>query len=86
MKPGISRGTGLFFFCLVLSISARAEPVPLARVVRLALGHSTTMAVASEDELRAYAGYREVKDQYIPQLTVGAGLGKAYGYPLSLEG
>ena len=67
-------------------MSLWAEPVPLAKAVQLALSHSTTMAVAGEDEQRAYAGYREVKDQYLPQLSVGSGLGKAYGYPLSLEG
>ena len=86
MKLGTLCGTGLFLFFVLLTPLIWAEPVPLAKVVQLALTHSTTMAVASEDEQRAYAGYREVKDQYIPQLTVGSGLGKAYGYPLSLEG
>lgn len=87
MKPGAFRGTGLFAaFLLLTSVPFFAEPIPLMKAVQLALSHSTTMAVAAEDEQRAYAGYREIKDQYIPQLTVGSGLGKAYGYPLSLEG
>src|SRR5690348_14315985 len=86
MKPGTSRCTGVVLFCFVFSMSLWAEPVPLAKAVQLALSHSTTMAVAGEDEQRAYAGYREAKDQFIPQLSVGSGLGKAYGYPLSLEG
>ena len=72
----------------VLSLVARlaAEPVPLQRVVELALSHGTTVAAAGADEQRAYAAYRETRDQYIPQFAVGSGLGKSYGFPLSLEG
>lgn len=72
----------------VVSMVARlaAEPVPLQRVVELALSHGTTVAAAGADEQRAYAAYREARDQYIPQFAVGSGLGKSYGFPLSLEG
>ncbi|HEV2960520.1 MAG TPA: TolC family protein, partial [Candidatus Angelobacter sp.] len=38
------------------------------------------------DEQRAFASYHEARNQYLPQLAVGSGLGKSYGYPLSLEG
>lgn len=87
MKPCASRCVALFFsFCFCVSSLGWGEPIPLAKAVQLALSHSTTMAQATVDEQRAYAGYRGAKDQYIPQLTAGAGLGKAYGYPLSLEG
>jgi outer membrane protein TolC len=87
MRACTSRGVALFFaFCFCVSSTAWGEPVSLAKAVQLALTHSTTAALAFEDEQRAYAGYREAKDQYVPQLTVGSGLGKAYGYPLSLEG
>jgi outer membrane protein TolC len=34
----------------------------------------------------ASAAYRELHNSYIPQVTVGAGLGWSYGFPLSLEG
>jgi outer membrane protein len=86
-----SRGASRLLFSLliaVLSLAARlaAEPVPLARVVELALSHGTTVAAAGADEQRAYAAYREARDQYIPQFAVGSGLGKSYGFPLSLEG
>jgi outer membrane protein len=86
-----SRGTSRLLFSLliaVLSLVARlaAEPVPLQRVVELALRHGTTVAAAGADEQRAYAAYREARDQYIPQFAVGSGLGKSYGFPLSLEG
>ena len=63
-----------------------AEPLPLKRAVELALAHSTTAAAASADEQRVFASYREARNQYIPQLVVGSGLGKSWGFPLSLEG
>ena len=50
------------------------------------LAHSTTAAAASADEQRVFASYREARNQYIPQLVVGSGLGKSWGFPLSLEG
>jgi outer membrane protein TolC len=50
------------------------------------LTHSTTMEASHIDEQRAFASYHEVRNQYVPQLTVGSGLGKSWGYPLTLEG
>jgi outer membrane protein len=63
-----------------------AEPLPLKRAVELALAHSTTAAAANADEQRVFASYREARGQYIPQFILGSGLGKSWGYPLSLEG
>ena len=63
-----------------------AEPLPLKRAVELALSHSTTAAAANADQQRVFASYREARSQYIPQLVLGSGLGKSWGYPLSLEG
>jgi outer membrane protein TolC len=63
-----------------------AEPLPLKRAVELALSHSTTSAIAAADEQRAYASFRELRNNYIPQGTVGSGLGKSWGFPLSMEG
>jgi len=63
-----------------------AEQLPLSRAVELALAHSTTMQSAHIDEQRALASYLELRNQYVPQLVVGSGLGKSWGYPLSLEG
>ena len=60
--------------------------LPLKRAVELALAHSTTTAAANADEQRVFASYREARNQYIPQLVVGSGLGKSWGFPLSLEG
>jgi outer membrane protein TolC len=69
-------------FCGILS----AEQLPLKHAVELALAHSTTIEASHIDEQRAFASYREVRNQYLPQLSVGSGLGKSWGYPLSLEG
>ena len=63
-----------------------AEQIPLKRVVELALSHSTTAAAAEAMAQRAYASYRETRNQYLPTLVLGSGLGYTQGFPLSLEG
>jgi outer membrane protein TolC len=70
----------------LLTGSASAEPVSLKRVVELALAHATSAAISAADEQHAAANYRELHDNYIPQVSTGAGLGYSYGFPLSLEG
>ena len=76
---------------LILLVAFKAapglgEPVSLKRAVQLALTHSTTAVSAAADEQKAFASYREVRNAYIPSLTVGAGLGASWGFPLSLAG
>jgi outer membrane protein TolC len=71
---------------LLIPTSLLAEPVPLKRVVELALSHATGAAIASAEQQSAAAAYRELRDNYIPQLSTGAGLGYSYGFPLALEG
>src|SRR6266568_5952781 len=70
----------------VTDTRAGAEPLTLKRAVQLALTHSTAMAQASADEQRVFASYREARDQYVPQVVAGSGLGASWGFPLSLEG
>jgi outer membrane protein len=93
MKPAL----GLVRVCLyalllalfgqnVASAAVSAETLSLKHAVQLALAHSPAAAEASADNQRAFASYREAKNQYLPQLTVGSGLGDSWGYPLSLEG
>lgn len=71
---------------LLLPASVLAEPVPLRQAVELALKHATSAAMAADDVQHASAAYRELHNSYIPQVTIGAGLGWSYGFPLSLEG
>lgn len=63
-----------------------AESVPLQRAIELALAHSTSSMAANADIQRTFASYREVRNNYVPQLMAGSGLGWSYGFPLSLEG
>jgi outer membrane protein len=62
------------------------EPLPLKRAVELALSHSTTAVSAELDQQRAFASYHEARNQYLPTVVIGAGLGASWGFPLSLEG
>src|ERR1700719_2577018 len=71
---------------ILLPGSLLAEPVTLRHAVELALKHATASSIAAADEQRAFASYRELRNNFIPQVTAGAGLGWSYGFPLSLEG
>ena len=71
---------------MMMATRGQAEPLPLERAVRLALAHSTSSAIASADVQQAFASYRELRNNYLPQLIAGSGLGWTYGYPLSIEG
>jgi outer membrane protein TolC len=83
---GVCAGRLVILLWLGWVVQATAEPLPLKRAVELALAHSTTTAIANADTQRAQAAYRELHANYIPQATVGSGLGKSWGFPLSLEG
>ncbi|HLV86163.1 MAG TPA: TolC family protein [Candidatus Sulfotelmatobacter sp.] len=67
----------------VIPLSLMAEPVPLKRVVELALSHATGAAIAAADEQRVAGAYRELRGNYVPQLFTGAGVGYSYGFPLN---
>jgi len=71
---------------VLIPASLLAEPVPLKRVIQLALTHATGGAIAAADEQRADAAYRELRGNYVPQLSAGAGIGYSFGFPLGLEG
>src|SRR6202050_5179981 len=74
----------LAFFLIPASLLAQS--VSLKRVVELALTHATGAAIAAADEQQASANYEELRNNYIPQINTGAGLGYSYGFPLALEG
>jgi len=71
---------------MMMATRGEAEPLPLERAIRLALAHSTSSATANADVQRAFASYRELRNNYLPQLGVGSGLGWSYGFPLTIEG
>ena len=83
---GVARPLTWVVAVILIPGSVFGEPVPLKRIVELALSHATAAAISSADEQHAAASYRELRDNYIPQLSTGAGLGFSYGFPLALEG
>jgi outer membrane protein TolC len=44
------------------------------------------MGIAAINQWRAQEVYKEARANYIPQVTIGSGLGYSYGFPLTLEG
>jgi len=78
----------LFIFTSLLAASDDPSPEPLRfrRAIDLALQHSGIMGIAAANQLHSRKAYEEVRNHYIPQLTVGSGLGYSYGFPLTLEG
>lgn len=66
--------------------AAGIEPITFRQAVEIALQHSGVMSIATVNQWRSFKAYQEARDHYIPQLTVGSGLGYSYGFPLTLEG
>src|SRR2546425_13119543 len=84
MKPAL-RFLILFVFSIFFNPAVQnglAEPLPLKRVVELAIRHSTVTGATAADEQRAFASYHEARNQYIPQVVAGAGVGASWGFPL----
>ncbi len=82
----ISRGARLpilfIFLFQVLSPLLLAEPLSLKRAVELAISHGEVVGASKDDEQRAFATYLETKDQFVPQIAVGSGLGSNLGIPV----
>jgi outer membrane protein TolC len=68
------------------AVDPPAGPIPFRNAVDLALQHSGVMGIAAINQWRARKAYEELRANYIPQLTIGSGLGYSYGFPLTLEG
>lgn len=72
------------------TLGAAGEPpaaaISFRNAIELALQHSGVMGIAAINQWRAQKAYEQARDNYIPQLTVGSGLGYSYGFPLTLEG
>ena len=87
MNGSFHRLQWLFYFILALavSISALAEPLPFRRAMELAAQRGSA-SVAAAEQLRAHAAFQELRNMYLPQLVVGSGIAKTYGFPLSIEG
>lgn len=77
----ILRPSVVFF---ALATLVHSEPLPFRRAVELAANRSTL--VSATEQARAHEAYLAAARMYIPQLIVGSGLAKTWGYPLSIEG
>lgn len=90
MKTRLWLGTSvrrlLLAALLAIPAGSSAQAITLHHAVQLALQHATGITIATADETHANASYRELRNSYIPQLNVGAGIGYTDGFPLSLEG
>ena len=70
------------------ALAADSPPAPISfrSAIEMALQHSGVMGIAAINQWRAEKAYQEARANYIPQVTVGSGLGYSYGFPLTLEG
>jgi outer membrane protein TolC len=84
-RSGTRRGLVLGL-CLLLAPWANAQKIPFQRAITLAVTHSAGMGMAVADQMKARQGYLELRNGYIPQVIFGSGLGKTFGYPMSIEG
>lgn len=65
---------------------AAVAPISFHDAVDLALQHSGIMGIAAINQWRAQEAYKELRNNYFPQFSIGSGLGYSYGFPLTLEG
>lgn len=59
-----------------------AEQVPFRRAIELALRNSDALYIAAADQQKAYEGYREARNQFVPQVYLGSGIAYSFGFPL----
>ena len=69
---------------VLLAAVAHAEPLPFRQAVELAVKRSAV--ISATDQVRAHESYLAAARMYIPQMIVGSGLAKSFGFPLSIEG
>lgn len=84
MKPVFFR-ISLAFVLFTISSIAVAQQLTFAQAMQLAYKRSSR-STAAADLRRAAAAIDEARSYYYPQLVVGSGLGKSFGYPMSIEG
>src|SRR3569832_672610 len=77
---------GLLLAVAFLSSLSFAEQLSFKRAIELALRNSAAFVIADADEKKAKAGYLEMRNKYLPQMTLGSGIAYSNGFPLSFEG
>ena len=69
---------------VLLAPVVHAEPLPFHQAVELAVKRSNV--ISATDQMRAHQNYLAAARMYIPQVIIGSGLAKSWGFPLSIEG
>jgi outer membrane protein TolC len=69
---------------LICASVVYAEPLPFRQAIELAAKRSSVISAA--DQVRAHQMYLAAARMYIPQMIVGSGLAKTFGFPLTIEG
>ena len=86
-RIGLRPGLLVSGLCFLIAVNAPAEPLPLKRAVELALTHARPPpGLPRPMHNTPSLPIGEPQRNYVPQLVVGSGLGKSWGFPLSLEG
>ena len=80
-----SRPVFFTFALLLFADIAFAQQLTFQRAMQLVLQRAS-VSTATADQERAHAAYQEARSMFLPQLVVGSGLGKSFGYPMSIEG
>lgn len=81
-----SRASCLFVIFVLLTVcAAAAEPMTFRDAIAMAAKRGAAPQAAA-DQARAHASYLEARNMYLPQVTLGSGLAKTWGFPLSIEG
>lgn len=81
------RTQSLLACVLIVFVSvASAEPIPFKHAIELALKRSGTMAIALAEQTRTRENYRALRDQRLPLVEFGSGLGYSWGIPLTILG
>jgi outer membrane protein len=82
------RSQSLRLACVLalLASTVSAEPIPFKRAIELALKRSGTMAIAMAEQTRTRQIYLAERDQFLPTVVFGSGLGYSFGIPLTILG
>ena len=67
-------------------LRGEVRPMTLRQAVETALRKNPDIALARLDEEKARQAVRVAKDPFAPRVSVGSGLAKSWGFPLSIEG
>ena len=87
LRPALSSSSAVPGSMRDSSDATQSDPtasgdVSLYTIVDLALRNSKAVRVAEADQAHAHSAMLETRDAYIPNFSLGSGLGYSYGFPL----